>query len=334
MGYLFIFLQYFLQILGYSCLYLAAAFIVLYIFRIKDSQIRIFVFLLALIKPLFVLARLIDFNSLSFYSQHSYFYLINKLIGRLINIQGIQKVDFVIINSLILGLYALAFFTITICRFYQTYFYFYRLKKTGVLVEVQNGWIKDTISYHSHRMGLKTPEVYCSTDLKNRFYTFGFFRKKIIINKVIMDFLTEDEKEIIFLHELSHIKRNDNILNTIVTYLTDMHFYNPFTYMAYLVIKTEQEKDCDRLVMKYTHKSGKEVAINILSSILKIKKNLYYLPDSCPELASSFSIAKPMSESSIRKRIKHLLDTNPTKISAGIYTKILIYAFFLILLFF
>src|SRR5450830_853971 len=334
MGYLFIFLQYFLQILGYSCLYLAAAFIVLYIFRIKDSQIRIFVFLLSLIKPLFVLARLIDFNSLSFYSQHSYFYLINKLIGRLINIQGIQKVDFVIINSLILGLYVLAFFTITICRFYQTYFYFYRLKKTGVLVEVQNGWIKDTISYHSHRMGLKTPEVYCSTDLKNRFYTFGFFRKRIIINKVIMDFLTEDEKEIIFLHELSHIKRNDNILNTIVTYLTDMHFYNPFTYMAYLVIKTEQEKDCDKLVMKYTHKSGKEVAINILSSILKIKKNLPYFPDFCPGVASSFSIGKPMCEASIRKRIKYLVTTNPAKISVNIYTKILIYGFFLILLLF
>ncbi|MHB1376366.1 MAG: M56 family metallopeptidase [Candidatus Humimicrobiaceae bacterium] len=306
----------------------------MHIFRIRDSQIRIFVFLLVLIKPLFVLARLIDFNSLSFYSQHSYFYLINKLIGGLINIQGMQKVDLVIINSLILGLYVLAFFIITFFRFHQTYFCFYRLKKTGVLVEVQNSWIKDTISYHSHRMGLKTPEIYCSTDLENRFYTFGFLRKKIIINKVIMDFLTEDEREIIFLHELSHIKRNDNILNTIVIYLTDMHFYNPFAYIAYLVIKTEQEKDCDKLVMKYTHKSGKEVAINILSSILKIKKNLSYLPGSCPELASSFSIAKPMSESSIRKRIKYLLDINPTKISAGIYTKILIYAFFLILLFF
>ena len=334
MGYLLVFLQYFLQILGYTCLYLAAAFFVLYVFRIRDSQIRIFVFLLALIKPLFVLARLIDFNSLSFYTRHSYFYHINKLIGGLINIQGVHKVDFVIINSLILGLYILAFFIITFCRLYQTYFYFYRLKKTGVLVEVQDGWIKDTISYHSHRMGLKTPKIYCSTDLKNRFYTFGFFRKRIILNKVIMDFLTEEEKEIIFFHELSHIKRNDNILNTIVIYLTDMHFYNPFAYIAYSVIKTEQEKDCDKLVMKYTHKSGKEMAINILSSILKIKKNLSYLPESCPELASSFSIAKPMSEVSIRKRIKYLLNTNPIKISAGIYTKILIYAFFLVFLFF
>ena len=334
MGYLLIFLQYILLILGYSCIYLAAAFIVLHVFKIKDSQVRIFVFLLALIKPLFVLARLIDFNSPSLYNHYSYFYFINKLIGRLINIQSIHKVDFIAINSLLLGIYILALFIITIFRFYQTYFYFYRLKKTGVLVEVQDGWIKDTISYHSHRMGLKTPKIYCSTDLKNGFYAFGFFRKRIIINKVIMDFLTEEEKETIFFHELSHIKRNDNILNVIVTYLVDMHFYNPFAYIAYRVIKTEQEKDCDKLVLKYTHKSGKEVAINILSSILKIKKNLSFLPESYPGLASSFSIDKPMSEVSIRKRIKYLLDTDPTKISAAIYTKTLIYTFFLLLLIF
>jgi beta-lactamase regulating signal transducer with metallopeptidase domain len=334
MGYLFIFLQYFMQILGYSFIYLAAAFAVLYIFRIKDSQIRIFVFLLVLIKPLFVLIRLIDFNSISSYSRLSYFYLINKLIGGLINIRSMQNVDFVIINIIIFGFYALAFFIITACRFYQTYFYFYKLKKTGILVQVKNGWMKDNISYHSQLMGLKIPEVYCSKDLKNRFYTFGFIRKKIVINKIILDFLTEDEKEIIFIHELSHIKRNDNILNTIVAYLTDMHFYNPFAYIAYLVIKTEQEKDCDKLVMKYTHKTGKEVAINILSSILKIKRSLIYLPDRSSGLASYFSIAKPMSESSIRNRIKHLLDTNPAKINASIYTKVMIYTFFLILLFF
>jgi len=333
MGYFLIFLQYFLQILGYTCIYLAAAFVVFYIFKIRDSQVRIFVFLLVLIKPLFVLTRLIDFNSFYFYSHHSYFFVINKFIGKLINIKSSQNVDFVIINSLIFGFYALSFFIITIYRFYQTYFYFNKLKKAGVLVKAQNDCINDKFNFLARKMGLKPPEIYYGTDFKIRFYTFGFFRKKIIINKMILDYLTEDEKELIFLHELSHIKRKDNILNTIVTYLTDMHFYSPFAYMAYLVIKTEQEKDCDKIVMKYTNKSGREIAINILSSILKIKKNLSYIPESCPELAASFPISKPMSEDSIRERIKHLLDTNPKKINAGIFTKTIIYAFFLILLF-
>jgi len=40
-----------------------------------------------------------------------------------------------------------------------------------------------------------------------------------------------------------------------------------------------------------------------------------------------------MSEDSIRERIKHLLNTNPKKINACIFTKTIIYAFFLILLF-
>ena len=199
---------------------------------------------------------------------------------------------------------------------------------------MQNGWTKDTIDYHSRQMCLRPPEVYCSADLNNRFYTFGLIRKKIIINTAMLDVLTEDEKVTIFLHELSHIKRNDSILNAILTYLTDMHFYSPFVYIAYRAIKTEQEKDCDKLVMEYTQKSGKEVAINILTSILKIKKNLYYLPDCFPESASSFAISKQISEGSIHKRIKYLLSADQVKINACVYTKILIYTFFLILLLF
>ncbi len=335
MGYLFIFLQYFLQIFGYSCIYLAIAFIVFYIFKIRDSQVRIFVFILVLLKPLFTLVRLIDFSSVNLYSHLSFFFLMNKLFGKIVNIQGIRNVDSVLINTLIFGSYVLAFLLITIFRFYQAYFHFYRFKKTGIIVEVQNGWIKDMVIHNSNLMDLKPPKIYYNMDLKNGFYTFGFIRKKIILNKLILDFLNEDEKEIILLHELSHIKRNDNILNAIATYLTDIHFYNPFSYIAYLVIKTEQEKDCDKIIMKYTHKTGKEVAVNILSSILKIKKNLSYFPGYiCPGFASSFSIGKAMSEASLHKRIKYLVNTDPAKISVNIYTKILIYSFFLIMLFF
>lgn len=334
MGYLFIFLQYFLQILGYSFLYLAIAFTVLYIFKIKDSQVRIFIFLLALIKPLFILTKLIDFNSINLYPHFSLFFLINRLFEKFIDVQSMQNVNFILINSFILGSYVAAFILTTIFRLYKVYFNFYRLKRTGQLNEIKDGWIKDTISFNSGRMGMKPPKIYYNSDLKNGFYTFGFLRKRIIINKVILDFLNEDEKEIILLHELSHIKRNDNILNTLVVYLADMHFYNPFSYIAYMVIKTEQEKDCDKIIMKYTNKSGKEVAVSILSSILKIKRNLSYFPDHSPRLASSFSIGKAMSEASLHKRIKYLVNTNPAKISVNIYTKILIYAFFLLLLFF
>jgi hypothetical protein len=41
-----------------------------------------------------------------------------------------------------------------------------------------------------------------------------------------------------------------------------------------------------------------------------------------------------MCENSLRTRVKYLVSTNPSKISVNIYTKISIYGFFLLLLFF
>ena len=334
MNYLFIFLQYFLQIFGCSFAYLLIAFIVLHLLKIKDSQVKIFVFLLALMKPFFVLARMIDFNSGNFYSQHSFFYFISRMISRFNNFQSFRNVNFILLNNLIFGSYGIAITVITLLRFYQTYGYFYKLKKEGFLVESEDDEVNGIISHYSDLMGIKTPKIYFTSDLRNSFYTFGFKTKKIIANKEMLDFLTKDEKETILLHELSHVKRNDNILNAIITYLADAHFYSPFTYISYSAIKSEQEKDCDKFVIKYSQKTGKEVAINILTSILKIKKNLSETANYSINLASHFSFYKPVGEDSMRRRINSLINTNPLKIRVNILTKITLYCFFLALLFF
>ncbi|GAG71840.1 unnamed protein product, partial [marine sediment metagenome] len=53
--------------------------------------------------------------------------------------------------------------------------------------------------------------------------------------------------------------------------LRDLLFFNPFAYIAYYLIKTEQEKDSDKLVVKYSGKPSKEISKNILNVILKIR---------------------------------------------------------------
>lgn len=334
MDYLLVCLQYFLQIFGYSSGYLLVAFITFYILRIKDSKVKIFILLLGLIKPFFILVRLIDFNSDNIYNHYSYFYIINNQISRFMNYQNAQDINFSLINKLVFSFYAIAIIIITLFRFYQTYVHFHKLKNSGYAVESTDKEINNIVLYYSKLMGIKTPKIYFTSDIKNSFYTFGFIKKKIIVNKQMLYFLTKDEKETVLLHELSHVKRHDNILNAMLTYLTDVHFYNPFTYITYALIKNEQEKDCDKLVIQYSQKSGKEIAVNILNSILKIKRNLFNIKNYCPNLASPFSAGKSMEEKTMRKRIKALIDTDPLKISVNIFTKIALYGFFLGLLFF
>jgi len=329
MDYFFISLQYLLQIFGYSFIYLAIACLIFYFLKIQDSKVKIFILILGLLKPFIVVIRLIDFKSNNIYNQFSYFSFINNQISNLMNYNQLSKINFILINKLILSFYIIAIIIVTLFRFYQTYVNFHKLKKIGRVTESADYETNKIILNYSNIMKIRAPKIYFSEDLKNSFYVFGFIKKKIIINKNIFYFLNKEEKETVLLHELCHLKRHDNILNAILIYLTDIHFYNPFSYIIYGIIKNEQEKDCDKLAIKYSQKSNKEIAINILNSILKVKKIIFNEKIYCPNIASPFSDKVSIEEKTMRKRINTLLSFDPQKLNANIFTKIILYSFFL-----
>jgi beta-lactamase regulating signal transducer with metallopeptidase domain len=333
MGYLYILLQYFLHITGHTFAYLATTLIMFYIFKIRDSQVKIFVFILVLIKPLFVIARLIDFNSSSFYNRYSFFYLIKNISESLVKIPETREVNFVLINSVMLVLYFLGLI-VAIAWFYRTGIYFNRMIENGSIAEAGDGRIKNSVNYYSEKMGLKPPKIYFASGMENCFYAYGFIKKKIVVNKNMIDLLTDDEQDIVILHELAHIKRNDNFLTAIAIFLKNIHFYNHFSSIAFHSIKIEQENACDKLVLKYAGRTGREIAQSILFSKLKIKSNPGYLPEYNPGLSSSFSTGSTAGEINIKNRIKILVDLHPGKINLNIYARILIYSFFILLLIF
>jgi len=133
-------------------------------------------------------------------------------------------------------------------------------------------------------------------------------------------------------HELSHIKRNDNITSWAAMILKDLLFFNPFSYIAYSLIRSEQDKDSDKLVVKYTGKPVKEIAKNILNIILKMKSipALKLSPRSIQGL--QFIPHSLFSQVRLRNRIKSILKTNPDKIYSRIFPRILMYILFVILL--
>jgi bla regulator protein BlaR1 len=80
----------------------------------------------------------------------------------------------------------------------------------------------------------------------------GYIKPLILLPVTICVNLSADEVEAILLHELSHIKRNDYLVNLLQQFITVLLFFNPFTQLINRIINQERENGCDDLVVEKT----------------------------------------------------------------------------------
>ncbi|PWK80302.1 beta-lactamase regulating signal transducer with metallopeptidase domain [Mucilaginibacter oryzae] len=80
----------------------------------------------------------------------------------------------------------------------------------------------------------------------------GFFSPVILLPITLTTYLSATEVEAILLHELSHIKRNDYLLNLLQQFISILLFFNPFAQLINRVINQERENSCDDLVVHTT----------------------------------------------------------------------------------
>ncbi len=80
----------------------------------------------------------------------------------------------------------------------------------------------------------------------------GYFKPIILLPVSIATYLSACEIEAILLHELSHIKRNDYLVNLLQQFINVMLFFNPFALLISRIINQERENSCDDLVVGKT----------------------------------------------------------------------------------
>ena len=94
----------------------------------------------------------------------------------------------------------------------------------------------------------------------------GYLKPVVLFPLALINQLDNDQVEAILIHELSHIRRNDFLLNLIKTAIETLLFYNPFVWMAGRFIHIEREHACDDLVLKITGKP-----LNYAHALLKLE---------------------------------------------------------------
>lgn len=80
----------------------------------------------------------------------------------------------------------------------------------------------------------------------------GFIKPVVLFPVALVSQLDIKQVEAILIHELSHIRRNDYVLNLIKTGIETLLFFNPFVWLTSRFIHIEREHACDDLVVKFT----------------------------------------------------------------------------------
>ncbi len=80
----------------------------------------------------------------------------------------------------------------------------------------------------------------------------GFLKPVVLFPIALVAQLDIKQVEAILIHELSHIRRNDYMLNLIKTGIETLLFFNPFVWLSSRFIHIEREHACDDLVVKFT----------------------------------------------------------------------------------
>jgi bla regulator protein blaR1 len=98
--------------------------------------------------------------------------------------------------------------------------------------------------------------------------TVGYLKPIILLPVAAMNQLTPAQVEAILLHELSHIRRYDYLLNFIVSVIHTLLYFNPFVKTFMNTIEAEREACCDEVVLQFGYDK-----VSYASALLHLEKN-------------------------------------------------------------
>lgn len=97
--------------------------------------------------------------------------------------------------------------------------------------------------------------------------TVGYLKPIILLPVAAMNQLTTAQVEAILLHELSHIRRADYLLNLIVSIIHTLLYFNPFVKCFINTIEAEREACCDEMVLQFGYDK-----VSYASALLHLEK--------------------------------------------------------------
>jgi bla regulator protein BlaR1 len=128
--------------------------------------------------------------------------------------------------------------------------YIMRLRATAV--EVPEPW-RALLEDIKQQFGIRTKIKLAESSRIAVPAVVGFFRPVILVPVGIFTGLSQQQVEAVLLHELSHIRRHDFLINSLQSVLEVLYFFNPFVWMLSSTARDEREYCCDDQVVNRYH---------------------------------------------------------------------------------
>lgn len=154
------------------------------------------------------------------------------------------------------------------------------------------------------QLNLHRPISFHLSDKINVPLVIGYFKPVVLFPLALASQLDIDQVEAILIHELSHIRRNDYLLNLIKTGIETLLFFNPFIWLSGRFINIEREHACDDLVLKFTGTPMTYAHALLKLEILKDKSS------------PTFSLAATGKNQHLYQRIKRITDMKTNYMNA------------------
>ncbi len=149
----------------------------------------------------------------------------------------------------------------------------------------------------------KTVRFYLSSKV-NVPLVVGFFKPVVLFPVALATQLDLQQVEAILIHELSHIRRNDYLINLVKTCIETLLFFNPFVWLTTRFIQIEREHACDDLVVNLTG-----TPVTYAHALLKLE----LIKD---KQQPSLSLAATGKNQHLYQRIKRITDMKTNYMSA------------------
>lgn len=124
----------------------------------------------------------------------------------------------------------------------------------------------------------------------------GHLKPVILFPVALVNHLDLQQVEAILIHELSHIKRNDYLMNLISTAIDTLLFFNPFVQLFSKQLDIEREHACDDMVVSRT-----AAPLTYAQALLKIELSAARHPP-------AFALAATGETQHLYQRIKRITD--------------------------
>jgi beta-lactamase regulating signal transducer with metallopeptidase domain len=142
------------------------------------------------------------------------------------------------------------------------------------------------------------------------------FRRPVVIMPSETSAWPEDARSAALFHELSHVKRGDFLVMLFVRLSLAVFWFNPLFWVAYKMLKDEQEKACDELVLKAGIRPS-TYAENLLSIVRSVR--LTRSP-----LAAFPGALGMFGRSQLRERLLVILGRKTAFKEVGMKTKVIV----------